>query len=280
MLENQTREPQQPEWSTLHTFVRSRTSTSAASLLGRRWWVVLVIAVGIAVVTYLVSRLVPAVYASSASVAVVISGTDPNSTTQGADNLASQYAQEVDAQPVLVAAAHGLGPAAHGLSGAISGGTVAGENLISIRATGSSPQATQRRAAAVTNAFIHYVTAQFASQSREFQQQSLQRLAPIDAEIRRVTTELEGLWPSQQSSGAYATAQATLSTLITQRSTAVVNIGQTAVSGRPSLTVVNTAGAGGQVAPKPWLYAAVAFVLGLIIVARLVVYLGSRSRVG
>lgn len=278
MLDTETREWQPPNWSPLHARGVSPAPSGALNVLARRWWVVLLIAVDIAAATYVVSRLIPGVYASSATVGVVISGTDPNSTTQGANNLASQYAQEVDAQPVLVAAARNLGDAARGLSGAISGGTVSGENLISIRATGSTPRVAQRRAAAVSSAFIRYVSAQFASQSRAFQAQSLRMLAPLDREIRHVTNELDTVGASQRTSPRYTALQATLSTLTAQRSAAVANIAQTAVGGRPSLTVVDAAGPGDEVAPKPALYAAVAFVLALVIAGRLVVYLGSRSR--
>jgi hypothetical protein len=76
---------------------------SAADVLARRWWVVLLVAIVIAAATYEISNHIPARYSSSATVAVQVSGSDPNATTQAADNLASQYAQQVGAQPVLAA---------------------------------------------------------------------------------------------------------------------------------------------------------------------------------
>jgi capsular polysaccharide biosynthesis protein len=249
-------------------------------VLARRWWIVLLVAVVIGVATYAVSRLIPAVYGSSASVAVLVSGTDPNSTTQAENNLASQYAQVVGAQSVLTAAGRNLGAAGNGLSGAITAGTVAGENLVSIRATGTTPQEAQQRAAAVTNAFIQYVSSQSLRQSQVFDAQSLRELTPLNVEIQQATKELAGFSPSHQTSARYQTLQSTLSTLLTQRSAALAAIAQTGVGGRPSLTVVDPAGLGGQVAPKPMLYAVVAFVLGLLIVGRLIVYLGSRNRSG
>jgi hypothetical protein len=257
--------------------------TASQSPLAGRWWIALIVviaAVVIAGATYLISKRVPATYSSSSTIAIQLSGTNANDTTQAANNLASQYAQVVSAQPVLGAAKRSLDPsAANGLSSAISGGTVGDQNIVSVRATGRTPEQAQERAAAVTTAFIRYVRNLALRQSHTFNTESQAGLKPVDRQIRRITAQLSKFGSPERPSARYLTLQQTLSTLLTQRSSTLANIAQTSVGGLPSVTVVNPAGPGGQTAPRPTLYAAVAFVLALLIVGRLVVWLTPRRQI-
>lgn len=251
---------------------------SAAEVLARRWWVVLLAAAVVAVATYEISSRLPARYSSSATAAVQVSGSDPNSTTEAANTMAGQFAQQVDAQSVLAAASRTLHVSTSELNASVSGGVVGDQNLITIQANGSSPQSAQQRAATVTADFIKYVSDQAALQRQSYDSSSQQQLAPINSEIQQVTRQLDGIRAGQQTSARYLSLQSTQSTLLAERAAALANIAQTGSGGYPTITLVSTAGAGSETAPQPKLYAIIGFILALLIAGRLVVYFAPRER--
>jgi capsular polysaccharide biosynthesis protein len=201
----------------VHLVGASRTSLSAPEVLVRRWWIVLLGAVVIALLTYGVSKVIPPTYSSSAIASVLTGGTDANDTTQGEDNLASQYAQLVDSATVLAAASQEIHASVP--TTAVSGGTVNDQNLISIVATADSATQARARASAVAEAFVRYLNAQSLNEATDFGSQY----------VRQV------------------------------------------------VSIITPAAVGTQTVPKPTLYAIVAFILGLLIVGRLVVYFSSRE---
>jgi capsular polysaccharide biosynthesis protein len=252
---------------------------SAMAILFRRSWIVLVGAALVAAATYLVSERVPATYASSAEVAVQVSGTDINDTTLGANNLADQYAQIVNSTQVLSAADRLIGDSGGIPSSSVTGGAVAAQNLVSIRATASSPGLAAKRANAVTTAFIRYITLQVSQQASGYQKTSSVELKPLNAQIAQTQAALASAGSASSGSAISPrtlTLEQTLDTLIAQRAAALGSIAQTAVAGRPAVTLVSVAGAGSQVAPKPKVYALVGLLLALLILARLVVYFDAR----
>ncbi len=251
---------------------------SAGHVLARRWWIVLLAAAVVGAGTYEISSRLPARYSSSATAAVQVSGSDPNSTTQAANTMAGQFAQQVDAQGVLAAASRLLHEPVSTLNAAVSGGVVGGQNLITIQASGNSPQEAQQRAATVTKDFINYVASQSALQRQAYSKNSQQQLAPINAEIQQVTQQLNRFGPGQQTSPRYLSLQSTSSALLAERAAALASIAQTGSGGFPSITLVSAAGVGSVVAPQPTLYAIIGFILALLIVGRLVVYFAPRGR--
>lgn len=251
---------------------------SPASVLLRRSWIVVIGAIVIAAAVYAISKRVPATYGSSAQVAVVVSGTDVNDTSLGANNLAGQYAQEVSATPVLAYADRLLGRHSAGIpASAITGGAVGAQNLISIQATAGSPGVAQRRAAAVTTAFTNYVAQQVQAQAAGYQTASSRQLKPINTQIAQTEAQLNAVGSATSANAVALSSE--LSSLVAQRAVSEGNIAQTAENGRPSISLVSNAAAGSETAPKPKLYALIGFVLGLLILARLVVYFGTRRAV-
>jgi hypothetical protein len=202
-----------------------------------------------------------------------VTGTNVNDTTLGANNLAAQYAQLVNSSVVISAADRLLKPPGSIPTSAVTGGAVSAQNLVSIQATASSPQQAQARAAAVTTAFIEYVTYQVSRQATHYQQTTAAQLRPIDVEIASTQAKLK-----RSPTTARFALQQTLDTLLGQRASAQANIAESSVAGRPSVQLASQAGLGGQTAPKPTLYAVVGFVIGLLIIARLVVYNSGRRR--
>jgi capsular polysaccharide biosynthesis protein len=243
----------------------------------RWWWLILLVTAVVAIGTYAVSKAVPAQYSSSGTVAVNVSGADASQTSIAANNLASQYAQLVTAQGVLQRATRILSPADdQNLSTAVTGGTISDQNIVQVQATGTTPGQAERRAAAVANALISYVTQTVSQSNNAYARSAEGRLAPLDTEIRHLTNQLAKEPTSPVNSGHYLAIQQTLSTLIAQRSASIATIAQNASGSQPTLSVLSTPGAGGQTAPKPTLYAAVAFLVALIVVSQAFIYLSPR----
>jgi capsular polysaccharide biosynthesis protein len=274
--ETETRRTQKTPTNGTVSRVRAPVSP-ASSALKRWWWLILGGAIAIAAATYVVSKSVPATYSSAATVAINVSGVDANDTTQGANNYASQYAQMVGATPVLSAASQTLpGNDASGLSGAVTGGTVGGQNLVTVRASGDSPHQAQARATAVTNAFIKYVSRQSRGQRVAFVNNSVSGLAPIDSQIKRISQQLRH---TPRELARFQTLQSELTSLETARTVQLSTIATTGASAETSLSLINAAGSGSETAPRPSLYALAALVLALLIIGRLVVYFSPRDLV-
>jgi hypothetical protein len=264
--------------------IRGATRPSAVSILLKRSWIVILGAVVVAAVVYGISNAVSATYASSADVAVTVSGTDVNATSLGANNLASQYAQMVNASQVLTVADKRVGNDIP--SSSISGGAIGAQNLIQVQATGGTALVAQQRAAAVANAFIGFVSRQVLAQANSYERTSRLQLKPLDAQIASTqaqinalnrTTTTDDTTDTTTDTTTTSSAQAlesTLQSLIAQRAQAFTVIAQTSVAGRPTLTLVSVAGSGSQTAPKPKLYALVGFLIALFLIARLVTYFG------
>lgn len=256
-----------------------RASTDArGDILRRRWWLILILALAIAAATYAVSSRVPAQFSSTASLSIQVKGSnDPNDSVTAANNMASQYAQLVTGASVLQTAAQTLSRSdARGLSTAVSGGTVADQNIVQVRASGSSPGQAQRRASAVVTALGAYVNRISSHATDAYSSTARAQLKPVDAQIAKISAQIASASHDTLTSGRYVALQATLSTLIAQRSSAEAAIAQNATNGQPTLDLVSAAGSGSQVAPKPKLYAGVAFVLALILVSQAVVFLAPR----
>jgi capsular polysaccharide biosynthesis protein len=239
---------------------------SPGNLLLRRSWIVIIGAIVVGALTYVISGQVAATYASSATVAVEVSGTDANATSLGANNFAAQFAQQVSATQVLQSAARDLGSSIP--SSSITGGTVAAQNIIAVNATANSSRLAATRAQAVTVAFVKYVSQRVSAQVKVYSSAAARGIAPLTASINSAELQLGQAPPD--SSRATALGEQ-LATLVAERATAEAQVAQTAISGTPTVAIVKKAGAGHQIAPKPKLYAVIGFLLGLVALSRLVV---------
>ncbi len=256
------------------TALRPAGHRRAAAVLRRRWLPILIASLVIAGLTYAASSISPPQYTSTASVVVNVSGSNPNDDVTAANSIAAQYAQDVTAQAVLAAATHRLdGTDAGGLSTAVSGGTVAAENIVQVTATGGNAGQAQRRAAAVIAGLDEYISNVNAQQTHAYNTAAQAQLAPINAQVAQVSRQIAHADPRQLSTGRYLALQTTLSTLIAQRSSAMATIAEQATGGQPSIAPLSPASAGAQTAPRPMLYAGVAFLIALIVIMQLAVYL-------
>jgi capsular polysaccharide biosynthesis protein len=240
-----------------------------------RGLVVVCASLAVAAVVFVVSHAIHGTYSSSSTVAVNVSGSDINDTSLGADNLASQYAQQVNATPVLQQAGTKLDGA--GIpSGSISGGAVGAQNAIAIKATASSASLAEARATAVANAFVAYVDQEVTRQAAAYVRSATTALKPLAAQIADVQSKLAARRASASSSTAALEEE--LGTLTAQRAAALASIAETSVAGGASVTIVGAASSGVKTAPKPTLYALVGFLVGLLITGRLAFYLAARKQ--
>lgn len=243
-----------------------------------RWWTlgaigVVAVAIVVAGLVYAISDSVAGRYQSSAVVRVSVQATggisDPAVTA--ANDLASQFAQLASATPVLEAAEARLGGEGGKLSGEVSAGTIAAQNLIRISVTGSSSASARTRTTAVAHAFVRYVNDLDAAQAAKYAKAVISKLAPLDSEIAAARKQV-------LSSNAETQRDATvlLSTLISQQQTILSSVAQSSAAAQPSLQLVSVGSTASKVSPKPSLYAAVALLATLLLLGRLLYVVGLR----
>lgn len=241
-----------------------------------KWWI-LAAAVAAGAGTYFGSRLIPASYEASALISVTsapVSGGISDAVVASND-LASQYAQLVDSAPVLTRAKAGLGAEASGLAGAVSAGTVAGQNLVSVRADGSTPTAAQRRANAVADSFVTYITGVNATRAQALISSVKKQLA---ANASAVTAEeLQALRAIANGNATRVDVAGLLGTLGSQKQQLLADVVQNAAAAQPSVDVAVPAEAGTKTQPRPLLYAIVAFFAVALVVAEGFVLARRRS---
>ncbi|MEN3279601.1 MAG: hypothetical protein V7607_741 [Solirubrobacteraceae bacterium] len=238
------------------------------TLIWRAKWLILAVAVAATAVTYALSSAVAPTYRASAVVRVSVQsdGGISRDVVEGANELASQYAQLVTGDRVLRRAAATLGEQPGGLRPQVSAGTVASQNLIRVDARAGSVDRAMRRANAIAQAFAREQTALNAAQSLAYARSVRRRLAPVDAQIaaaRKAAVAAKGTTDT-------AAVQSTLTSLMTQRQQVESTLAQAAANSEPAVDVYESAGGAAQVQPKPKLYAGLAFIVSLLLAAQLV----------
>ena len=233
----------------------------------------LLAALVIAGLVYVISDSVAARYQSSATVRVSVQATtgisDPAVTA--ANDLASQFAQLASSTPVTDAAAASLGARSSALEGAVTGGTIAAQNLVRITATGSSTTQAQQRAAAVAHAFVVYIKRIDSAQVAAYRRAVTSKLGPLEREI--AATRKLALSGDPE---AEHNATTLLSGLLSQQQTVLSSVAQESAAAQPALQLVSASSTGTKVSPKPSLYAGIAFIVALLLLGRFVYVIGIR----
>jgi uncharacterized protein involved in exopolysaccharide biosynthesis len=247
----------------------SPATPSRGSMIWRRkWWVVL-FALVVGGATYGVTSQLDPRYEASATVQVALLG--GNATSEGvtaANDLASQYAQIIDSDPVVEPVARKLHLSADEVRDNVEGATVNEQNLISVSAKAGSGAEASEIATTTARTLVRYVTKSVASQATSVNEEALAQLKPLDDQIRSLRKKMAGASKKEQESQQFLANQQSLATLEAQRAATIGDIARTGVSGRPSLQVLNPAGTGKKVSPKPVLYAIAAFVIALLLAAQ------------
>lgn len=252
--------------------------TTPARLITRLAVALLAVSAVIAVLVYVGSSMLPKTYGSSAEVLVNVSGSDPNSTSQGADSLASQYSQQVNSSQVLAIADKSLGANVQIPSGSVSAGVVAAQNLIQISVSNSDPVIAQKVAQAVSDAFVLYVNEQNKAQALRTSEAEQTQLAPLKNQIAGLQRQLSAAERSKAANAAQKVSNLNtqISNLQVQVAAAEAQFATAAATAQTSLTQVSAASDGSQTAPKPKLYALVAFVIAFLIGLRVAMLLYRR----
>jgi capsular polysaccharide biosynthesis protein len=233
----------------------------------RRWWLIALVGLAAAGGAYALSSVMPSRYEASADVSVTLLGNGLSQQSVSASNdLASQYAQVIDAAPVVDAAAARLGVPPASLRGDVDGGTLADQNIVQVRAHAPTAAQAVDRAQAVSAAFIRYVERAGRRRSAAYTRAAAQQLRPLDDQIRETQRQLAST--PIDSAAAQATEQ-TLSALVAQRASAFARVASEAANARADLTILNPPAMASKVAPRPVLYSVVALLVGLFVAAQL-----------
>jgi capsular polysaccharide biosynthesis protein len=253
---------------------------SRGTVVWRARRLIVAVAVACAVLTLAVSSIVPATYSSSATVRVTLPPGLGNTrdSVLASNDLASQYAQLVESTPVLADAAGHLGMSGGSLRAAVSAGTIADQNLISVNADAPSANESARRANALAEAFTRYLSQTNAGQTGSYAAGIDRRLRNLRSQINTAQAAMsraaQGLDAASQSrraaaNAAFASQQSILGNLLGERQQLVSYLAQVAAAGQPEVAVVATADPGDKVQPRPALYALLALVVGALVTAQI-----------
>jgi hypothetical protein len=208
-------------------------------------------------VVYAVSSGISPTYSSSVTLLVGAPGTGAISdqSVSAANDLASQYAQLGDSDPVLRSAERRLKTTPGGLSGKVSAGTVAAQNIIRISAEAGTRAEAVRRANAVSTAFTTYIQRLNRRQADQYNDEVNERLEPLDKEIARARKALR-----EEKSAARRNDDALVySNLVSQRQQVAASLAQDVVASQARVQPISGALGASKTSPKPDLYAIIAF---------------------
>jgi len=211
----------------------------------------LVASIGVALIAYFVGHTLHTTYDSSGTIRIAVASengiSDPNVTA--ANDLASQYAQLVDSSAVQQLTAQRLDVPVSQLNGALSGSTVAAQNIVQVTASGSTPGEAVARAQAATKEVRDYV-------SSLINQEGQQYLSSIRSALATLGSKKGG-------------PPGTTASIVSAKAQAVAQGARDMAGNMPGLQIVDVASSASESSPKPSLYALIAFVVALIVTGRI-----------
>jgi capsular polysaccharide biosynthesis protein len=227
--------------------------------------VCVVVALAVAGVAYGVGSLLTKTYQSYGLIRVALPSQQGiiDAVVTAANDTASQYAQLASSQPVQALTAKKLGVAPSTLDGKISGSTFGAQNLVQVTVTGRSRAAATARTSAATSSLLEYVSGLNASAGSSYLTEAQRGLADINRRLARITARLAKDRAAQRSTDTILA-----NSLAIQQDQLQGQIARDAASDHPSLQLVDSATSPTLVSPQPLLYAAVAFVVALVVAVR------------
>lgn len=242
---------------------------------GARTWLrlglALIVAALVALVTYLISNSVSATYRASTQLQISIAGQNGlgQDAVQGANQLTAQLVQVAPSDLVLDDPATRLGMTTSALRAALSVGAQAQQNILQISTTAGSRGDAQARATAVTDALRTYVADSGRRQLQAYTDSLQGVLSDMESHLGRLGAARGKLSPAQ-----LGVIQGEAGALASQDQALRAQIAQRAAASTPIVTQISQATSASKVAPRPLLYAIVAFlVVGFI--ALQIAYAGS-----
>lgn len=231
--------------------------------------IALVCAAIAAAVVYEVGQTLPVHYESSAALRVrAPGGSGGSDNVLAANELASQYAQYVRTNGVIRPAAQRAGVSPGALHDAVSAATSGDQNVLSIKVRASTADAARLQANAVSASFVRFVRRTEESDRKEVLDRIDEQLKPINDDISKERDAIDSLAGSDSAvdQSRVSTHQTLLSSLLTQRDR-LTSQGIDLSSQLPAVETLSPAGPGAKSAPKPGLYAALAFLVVFLVVA-------------
>lgn len=237
--------------------------------------IALAVSLVVAAIAYLVGQALTPTYQSYGLIRVALASqggiNDPVVTA--ANDTATQYAQLASSAPVAALTASKLGIPASDLSNAITGSTVAAQNLVQVTVTGPSAASAQTRAAAASTSLQRYISGLNAADSAQYVARVQASLSLVNQSVQALTARLATDSPAQRASDTTL-----LQSFDSQREQLLGQVARDAASNEPSLQVVDSSTPATVTSPKPALYALVAFVVAAIITGRVAFVLSRRPR--
>jgi capsular polysaccharide biosynthesis protein len=250
----------------------------ASVILWRRKFYVLGASLATALVALVVCLAVGKTYQAAATILVSLppataGGVTSDSVTASSD-LAGQYAQLATLRPTLMAAAKALGVPENDLSGEVSAGVIASQNLVAIKVTAGSATVAFQRANAVAQALVVGINHTNAGALQTYSKDITSALGSTNREVSRLRSGIA------RNAGRIAIVDADstiLSSLLVQKQQAQSEIAQEAAN-EPVVSVASKANSASQAEPKTLLYTLIALIAGLLVAAQLaVLYPASKS---
>jgi uncharacterized protein involved in exopolysaccharide biosynthesis len=267
----------QPQADATQSESPDTSSSPSARLrsLSRRAAIVVAAAVAAGILTYVISNTVTPTFTSSAELRIVVGGTSGlgEDSVVASNDLTAQLVPLVSTNKVLDAPASSLGLSPSALKSVVSAGSVAQQNLLQISANASSAAESERIARTVTTYFISFETSNsrtLASASSAILSKSIRSL---DARLTQIAGQLRTATGSQS-----ALLQSEYDSTLTQSQALGTQSAELDAAGVPVIELLQSAGSGSEVAPRPKLYAIVAALVAAFCVTQLFVLTDRRRR--
>jgi capsular polysaccharide biosynthesis protein len=236
----------------------------------------------VAMLVYLVSNRVPAVYSSSATVSVTAASTPGGSAQDVAlasNDLAAQDAQLVQTDAVLAAASKKLGVPAATLGAHLTAGTVGAQNLIQITMQSATPEEAQRAAEAVATAFQASLVQRGQQASQALQASVATQSASLNQQIQSLKLEIAsnlGALPGSSQLAVLESQETQLTSLMGSMANLTANTALAVASQQPNVDIVVASTPANKVSPRPTFYAIIGGLLALLIGCQVAVVVARR----
>jgi capsular polysaccharide biosynthesis protein len=255
-------------------------------ILWRFKFLILGITLALAVVTFVVSKVIPATYSSDGSVSFSVAGTVRSSAADSvtaSNDFASQYSAIIRTSSVANAAAKSIDVGGDQIRGKVSASILLNQNLVKVSVVADSASKAERYTDAVLKTVVQRVTDAQSAAQKDYKANLTSSTVLVDASIATARNDLSAAenaaagGSNQAANGRQNGAQTLLSNLILSRQTVLSNAALNAPQPR-SAQITAQASDATVVTPNAKLYTLIAFILGLIVVAEILVVTTRRRQ--
>ncbi|MGK5681923.1 Wzz/FepE/Etk N-terminal domain-containing protein [Actinoplanes sp. URMC 104] len=260
-------------------------SATRPQLIWRARFTIIGVSLVVAALTYGISLVLPGTYSATSDVLVAsTSSVTSVDSVNGANDLASQYAQFARTSVVTTDAAGRSGIPADRLAAGTTAVTLANTNIVRITVKADSADEASKGARAVSSALVAQTQKIFGSTGKSEQQQLAdldKLLAASQADVVRLTKALGAAAPGSSKAQAINTqlsnALQQITSLTLKRIDVVNQTSKGSTGAGVKLTALTVSPVADKVSPQPILYTIVALIASLVLVTELAVVSGRRK---